>query len=307
MVNFSKKCRTRLKKKSVIIVLSVIALLLVILAFALESKSSKKHVEAAAGASEEETQEQPEENASAEETTEAETESETNKEGSSLAEVTTETEKENETKLEAVSGKKKVYLTFDDGPSANTSKILDILDEYGVKATFFTICNTRPRDIESMNRIIESGNTIAIHSVSHEYSQIYASLDSFKEDVLGMQQYIYDHTGYETWFYRFPGGSSNKKAKCDIEECKNFLKEEGFTYFDWNVDSGDAKYNNVPKEEIVENVLSGVGDGGEYVVLMHDAAAKSTTVEALPGIIEGLKKRGYEILPITKDTRPVHH
>ena len=65
--------------------------------------------------------------------------------------------------------------------------------------------------------------------------------------------------------------------------------------------------NNVPKEEIVENVLSGVGDGGEYVVLMHDAAAKSTTVEALPGIIEGLKKRGYEILPITKDTRPVHH
>lgn len=287
MVRFRRKNRIRLKKNPIIILLSVIALMLVILAFALESKNGKEPVEAAAGASEEGGQEQPEE--------------------STLAEVTTEAGNESETKPEDVSEEKKVYLTFDDGPSINTPKILDILDEYGVKATFFTICNTRPRDIESMKRIIESGNTIAIHSVSHEYSQVYASMDSFKEDVLGMQQYIYDHTGYETWFYRFPGGSSNKRAKCDIEECKNFLEEEGFIYFDWNVDSGDAKYNNVPKEEIVENVLSGIGDYGEYVVLMHDAAAKSTTVKALPEIIEGLKERGYEILPITKDTRPIHH
>lgn len=287
MVRFRRKNGIRLKKNPVIILLSVIALMLVILAFALESKNGKEPVEAAAGASEKGGQGQPEE--------------------STLAEVTTEAGNESETKPEAVSGEKKVYLTFDDGPSINTPKILDILDEYGVKATFFTICNTRPRDIESMKRIIESGNTIAIHSVSHEYSQVYASMDSFKEDVLGMQQYIYDNTGYETWFYRFPGGSSNKRAKCDIEECKNFLEEEGFIYFDWNVDSGDAKYNNVPKKEIVENVLSGIGDYGEYVVLMHDAAAKSTTVEALPEIIEGLKERGYEILPITRDTRPIHH
>lgn len=204
-------------------------------------------------------------------------------------------------------GQKKVYLTFDDGPSVNTPKILDILEEYGVKATFFTICNTRPRDIESMKRIVESGNTLAIHSVSHEYSEIYASLDSFQEDVLGMQQYLYEQTGCQTWFYRFPGGSSNQVADCSIEECREFLKEEGFTYFDWNVSSGDASGNGVPKDVIVDNVLSEIGDEEEYIVLMHDAAPKTTTVEALPEIIENLQARGYLLLPITQNTKPIHH
>lgn len=84
-------------------------------------------------------------------------------------------------------GVKKVYLTFDDGPSSITLDILDVLDCYGVKATFFTVCNTSESAIQNMQRIINSGHTIAIHSVSHKYSTVYASLDSFKKDVLDMQ------------------------------------------------------------------------------------------------------------------------
>jgi peptidoglycan/xylan/chitin deacetylase (PgdA/CDA1 family) len=226
-------------------------------------------------------------------------------------ETTTEEESEEEEEEETGQGEypdeKKVYLTFDDGPSVNTQQILDILDYYDVKATFFTITNTSESAIESMKRILESGNTLAIHSVSHEYSAVYGSIEDFQDDVLGQQQFIYENTGYKTWFYRFPGGSSTSKAVCGMDNCIDFLDEEGFEYFDWNVDSGDASGNNIPAETIIDNVLSAIGSGDEYIVLMHDAPAKSTTVEALPAIIESLLEDGYKILPITKNTEPIHH
>lgn len=302
--NIKKKTKLRLKKKPTIIAASVMILLVVFVIFIAAKIGNKSNVEAAASVAQEET------TAEVPEATESETkEPETQEKEIPLSEMETEAE----TKVEASGcgeeypGQKKVYLTFDDGPSVNTPKILDILDEYGVKATFFTICNTTPRDIESLKRIVESGNTLAIHSVSHEYSKVYASLDCFKEDVLGMQEYLYEQTGYKTWFYRFPGGSSNKVSKCSIEECKEFLAEEGFVYFDWNVSSGDASAVCVDKDVIVDNVLSEIGSKEEYVVLMHDAAAKTTTVEALPEIIECLQARGYLILPITENTKPIHH
>lgn len=136
---------------------------------------------------------------------------------------------------------------------------------------------------------------------------MYASIDSFKEDVLDMQQWLYEQTGVTTWFYRFPGGSSNKVANCDISDCINFLNEQGFVYFDWNVSSGDASAKCVDKDTIVQNVLSEIGSREEYVVLMHDAGAKTTTVEALPEIIEYLQANDYMILPITANTKPVQH
>lgn len=302
-----KKTKLRLKKKPAIIAASILILLVVFIIFIVGKIGNKRNVEAAASVAQEETTTEVEnetENATESETKEPETEEEI-----SLPEVETKTETETQGTAsgEEYPGQKKVYLTFDDGPSANTPKILDILDEYGVKATFFTICNTTPRDIESLKRIVESGNTLAIHSVSHEYSKVYASLDSFKEDVLGMQEYLQEQTGYTTWLYRFPGGSSNKVARCSIEECKEFLAEQGFVYFDWNVSSGDASAVCVDKDVIVDNVLSEIGSKEEYVVLMHDAAAKTTTVEALPEIIESLQARGYLILPITENTKPIHH
>jgi peptidoglycan/xylan/chitin deacetylase (PgdA/CDA1 family) len=268
----------KLRNKSVLLLCSVAALFVVLAVF-IEYKGHKKTVETSGMEITEET----------------------------TAEEESEEESEEETGQGEYPDEKKVYLTFDDGPSVNTQQILDILDYYDVKATFFTITNTSESGIESMKRILESGNTLAIHSVSHEYASVYGCIEDFQEDVLGQQQYIYENTGYKTWFYRFPGGSSTSKAVCGIENCIDFLDEEGFEYFDWNVDSGDASGNNIPAETIIDNVLSAIGSGDEYIVLMHDAPAKSTTVEALPTIIESLLEDGYKILPITKNTEPVHH
>ena len=204
-------------------------------------------------------------------------------------------------------GQVKVYLTFDDGTSENTQQILDTLDKYGVKATFFLCCNSRDRDIENMKRIVSSGNSLAIHSVTHIYNEIYASLDSFKEDVLGMQKYLYDMTGYKTWLYRFPGGSNNNQHAVDIKQCQQFLNDSGFLYFDWNVSSLDANSNNMTADDVYNNVMCGIdGSKEEYIVLMHDLNPKKFTADALPRFIEACQAKGYMILPITENTKPMH-
>ena len=84
------------------------------------------------------------------------------------------------------------------------------------------------------------------------------------------------------------------------------VERRGYKYYDWNVDSGDASGYRVKKEKLVDNISKNVGAGGELMVLMHDAAAKTTTVEALPEIIEIFKNRGYDLRRITQDTPPIH-
>ena len=205
--------KVRLKKKPVILAVSVLVLIVLLVSVSVHA-ASKKHTQIVSAGVEETTA--AEEKLSEEETTTAE--EETTQEAT-LPEVQTTTAAAPQTDGEGeYPGCKKVYLTFDDGPSPNTTRILDILDQYGVKATFFTICSPGEENEESLKRIVSSGNTLAIHSVSHEYSQVYASIDSFKEDVLDMQQWLYEQTGVTTWFYRFPGGSSNKVANCDISD-----------------------------------------------------------------------------------------
>ena len=332
----TKKIKRRTNKPLIIgLLFSLLVLVTIVCSFAIEKTINKESKEAVAdavasqnitekgtilgnedkdddSASSDEVQESNEdENVTQSQTEATESETETTTQATTQAESTTEQESSTDTNSEKGQGEypgvKKVYLTFDDGPSSITSQILDVLDSYGVKATFFTVCHTDEEAIENMQRIVNDGHTIAIHSLTHSYSQVYASLSSFKEDVLGMQQFIYDNTGYKTFLYRFPGGSSNTIAKCDIGECIDFLDDAGFEYFDWNVESGDATANMLPKDIIVNNVLSSLGDNEEYVVLMHDAEPKKTTLEALPEIIEGIQSRGYEILPITENTKPVHH
>lgn len=319
----TKKIKRRTNKPLIIgLLFSLLVLVTIVCSFAIEKTINKESKEAVADAvaSQNITEKgtivgNEDENVTQSQTeaTESETETTTQAttEATTQAESTTEQESSTDTNSEKGQGEypgvKKVYLTFDDGPSSITSQILDVLDSYGVKATFFTVCHTDEEAIENMQRIVNDGHTIAIHSLTHSYSQVYASLSSFKEDVLGMQQFIYDNTGYKTFLYRFPGGSSNTIAKCDIGECIDFLDDAGFEYFDWNVESGDATANMLPKDIIVNNVLSSLGDNEEYVVLMHDAEPKKTTLEALPEIIEGIQSRGYEILPITENTKPVHH
>lgn len=202
-----------------------------------------------------------------------------------------------------------VYLTFDDGPSAETDRILDILKEYNVKATFFVIGKTDENSVKAYQRIVEEGHTLGMHSYSHQYAQVYASQEAFEDDLTSLQDYLFSITGMESIFYRFPGGSSNKVSKIPMSDLIQCLKERNITYFDWNVSSGDASGTQLSSQTIINNVMNGInGAHKNYVVLFHDSAAKKTTVDALPEIIEQILAMEHtQILPITGDTEPVQH
>ena len=201
----------------------------------------------------------------------------------------------------------KVYLTFDDGPSDNTAAILDTLAKYNVKATFFVVGKTDDQSKEMYQRIVNEGHTLGMHSYSHKYSVVYDSLDAFETDFNQLQSYLYDITGQECRLYRFPGGSSNQVSNTDMSEFIRFLNEEGVTYFDWNVSSGDATSQAYTADELLNNVLTDVPKYKTSVVLMHDSNTKSTTVEALGPMIEALQGMGAQILPIDENTPLVQH
>lgn len=200
-----------------------------------------------------------------------------------------------------------VYLTFDDGPSASSNAILDILDDYGVKATFFCIGQEDEASAEVYKRIVDEGHTIAMHSYSHNYSDIYASEESFQNDFNRIRSLIMSRTGVECVFYRFPGGSSNRVANTEMSNFANFLNEQGVVYYDWNVSSGDATSSAFTAEQLVDNVMKDVVKYKTSVVLLHDASNKTATVEALPNLIEALQAEGAMVLPITKDTTVIQH
>ncbi len=203
---------------------------------------------------------------------------------------------------------RKVYLTFDDGPSIYTDEILDILAQYGVKATFFVIGQEDEKYTPMYERIVEEGHSIGMHSYSHKYTEIYDSLDSFTKDVEDIRNLIKEKTGVECSLYRFPGGSSNSIGREHMSDYIAYLNEENIVYYDWNVSSKDATGNSVSVEEIVENSTSGLENYSNAVILFHDTAEKYTTVQALPQIIETiLAMDNTEIVPITENSVPVQH
>lgn len=209
---------------------------------------------------------------------------------------------------EEEAGVRKVYLTFDDGPSSNTGRILDILAEYDVKATFFVVGKEEERYQPLYNRIVDEGHTLAMHSYSHKYHEIYQSKESFVEDLTKLQEFLYDTTGVWCRYCRFPGGSSNTVSKVDMHELIEYLDEQDMTYFDWNIVSGDASNAYISSGDIIRNCTRRLGEFDEAIILMHDAAEKDSTVEALPGLIEQIQAmENTKIVPITDDTEPIHH
>lgn len=202
-----------------------------------------------------------------------------------------------------------VYLTFDDGPSSQTNRILDILKEYEVKATFFVVGKTDENSVKAYQRIVEEGHTLGMHSYSHQYGQIYSSQEAFEEDLTMLRDYLFSVTGVESSFYRFPGGSSNKVSAIPMSDLIQCLQDREITYFDWNVSSGDASGAQLSRQTIIDNVMNGInGTGKSYVILFHDSAGKRTTVEALPEIIEQIQAMdNTQLLPITGETQPVQH
>ena len=204
--------------------------------------------------------------------------------------------------------RKKIYLTFDDGPSSNTERILDVLKEYDIKATFFVVGKTDEKSVQAYQRIVAEGHTLAMHSYSHKYHEIYASKENFIQDMSMLQEYLYQVTGVWPRYYRFPGGSSNEVSGADIQELIYYLEQVGITYFDWNVESGDAVNGWISPETIKANCLSKIEVFDTCMILLHDAAEKDTTVEALPLIIEEILGRNDAVfLPITETTVPVQH
>ncbi|MBQ5919095.1 MAG: polysaccharide deacetylase, partial [Lachnospiraceae bacterium] len=202
---------------------------------------------------------------------------------------------------------KYAYLTFDDGPSSNTMQILDILDNYGVKATFFVNGHTGEVMEERYKAIVDRGHAIALHTYSHDYNNVYGGLDKFEQEIVSLRNYIKEVTGVDTTLFRFPGGSSNSRTD-DIKPYIQWLNDNGYSYWDWNCSSGDATGTKPSAEQIVANCLVQADAGYKsLVILMHDTKPKDTTVEALPALIEALQARGYEIIAIDERSTPVQH
>lgn len=202
----------------------------------------------------------------------------------------------------------KVYLTFDDGPSKYTEDILDILDTYDVKATFFVLGKEDEHSIEMLREIARRGHTIGMHSYSHKYADIYGSLEAFSADYYRIYSYILENTGIQSTCYRFPGGSSNTISDLDMQIFADFLEEQEVVFYDWNISSEDAGRTLLDVDALVENATADILKHGTSIILMHDAASRPTTVEALPEIIEKiLAMEDTEILPITEETTPIQH
>lgn len=202
---------------------------------------------------------------------------------------------------------KVVYLTFDDGPSENTLKVLKILKRYNAKATFFVTAFDKS---EYMKNIVEEGHTIGLHTYSHDYGKIYSSTSAYFKDLEKIGKLVYDKTGVNTKIIRFPGGASNtisaSYSKGIMSKLTNMVEDRGYKYFDWNVNSGDADGQNVSAEKILANVKRESSGVSNCVVLMHDTAVKNTTVKALDSICAYYKEQGYEFAGLTVNSLPCH-
>jgi peptidoglycan/xylan/chitin deacetylase (PgdA/CDA1 family) len=199
-----------------------------------------------------------------------------------------------------------VYLTFDSTPGENTTQIMDVLDAYQVKATFFVSGGIPEEDYDVVRRIVNDGHSLGMHSYSNQYSTIYASTEAFEEDYQQISDYLYELTGVRSSLYRFPGGSGNEISNVDMAEFVHILNNNEITYFDWNVSGGDAA-SDYSAEEVVNNVLEGISQYKTSVVLLHDASDKSETVAALAPLIEALNEMDAQILPIDENTTRIQY
>ncbi len=186
---------------------------------------------------------------------------------------------------------KVVYLTFDDGPSSqSTPKILETLEQYQVPATFFLLGSNVKQYPELVQQEYNNGHKLANHSYSHDYKKIYATVGSLLEEIIACNQEIDSALGfaYGNTVFRFPGGSFGKK-----EQFKNAVIQSGYKYVDWNCLGKDAEGKPKSAAEVLQAVKDTARGQNHVTVLLHDTNAKATTVEALPSIIEYFQAEGY--------------
>lgn len=202
-------------------------------------------------------------------------------------------------------GDKVVYLTFDDGPSNLTIPVLDVLDRYGIKATFFVVGKTSEEDKEALRQTVDRGHTLAVHTYTHQYEEIYASPEAYLSDFSRMRDLIYDTTGVEPSIYRYAGGSVNSYNKKTARAITEEMNRRGYTYYDWNVDSGDAQHG-ATAESIYQNVISQTTKYEKAIVLMHNSSVKKDTLDQLPRIIETLQAKGYRFAALDPTVEPIN-
>lgn len=198
-------------------------------------------------------------------------------------------------------GEKRVFLTFDDGPSNTvTPHILDILKKENIKATFFTLGSQVQAYPSLVKRAYDEGHYIANHGYTHVYSSIYAGMESIVAEYNSTEnclQNALQNPNYHSKLFRFPGGSFGGKYSKLKEEAREELKKNKIAYLDWNALSNDSAGAKT-KEELIENVKNTVGNKQSVVILMHDAGNKTLTYETLPDIINYLKENGYKFKTI---------
>ena len=191
---------------------------------------------------------------------------------------------------------KRVFLTFDDGPTKEvTPHILDILNKYNIKATFFVLGTYVKKNPDILKREYEEGHYIGNHGYSHKYSSIYKSVDTILEEYNKTEQLIREtlnNPNYSSHLFRFPGGSVGGQYENIKKIARKKLKEEGIAYLDWSALTYDAIGVN-SKEKILQNLKSTMNGWNNVVVLMHDAPDKKITYESLEDIIKYLQKEGY--------------
>jgi len=212
----------------------------------------------------------------------------------------------------SIETEKIAYLTFDDGPSENTTKILDILDKYEIRATFFVVGPSYKLKNDLLKEIVNHGHSIAIHSYSHEYSNIYKNTQSYLQDFYECLDWIKLNTGTTPLLYRFPGGSSTTiTSKSTIQDIITNLYNKGYKHVDWNVDSFDSHYNN-DSLSIINNTLNCIKINETnniyyQTILMHDNTKKIATLDSLPIIIEKLLSKGYQFKSLTNNSNLIQH
>lgn len=190
---------------------------------------------------------------------------------------------------------KVIYLTFDDGPSTKiTPQILDVLKKNNVKATFFIIGQNAEKNPDLVRRIAEEGNTVASHTYSHNYSNLYTDIEGFREEILKTKEILENIVGKERFsdILRFPGGAFREERA----EFKEILIEENIPFVNWNCSTGDSETKNPVPADLLANAKKTAKSSGSdsLVLLMHDSAGKQATVDALTGIIKHFKDEGYE-------------
>ncbi|MCI9406473.1 MAG: polysaccharide deacetylase [Oscillospiraceae bacterium] len=204
---------------------------------------------------------------------------------------------------------KVVYYTFDDGPSKNTIAILDTLKEKGVKATFFVTGQESP-GVDSdaiLKRIVDEGHSIGMHTYSHKYSDIYASVENYLADFHKIREKILNATGVEPRIFRFPGGSvKNSFASPSVQKAIRIeMRRRGYIYYDWNLVSGDDKSYMTDVDTLIRNIVGGAQGKDKVIILCHDDTMRVSTAQAVGPVIDQLTAQGYRFEKLTEKVQPI--